>query len=557
MQTTYEPERLIGIINMFYERIKPEVPYHKEKWGGKFEHWDKEIEGIREFARQRNPYMKQHTIDFFGLGDQVKLNVSVAPQDGGEYILNGIESDKQLDEAYYFMGLPFSITAKPKAGYRFKEWKIKKKNSSTVKIVPFESVWKFSDHGGISDETWMNPNFDDNAWESAQGQFGYGDGDEKKVVSYGTSSSNKHITTYFRKQISVQSLTSIDQVFGSVTFDDGVVIYLNGHEIVRQNMPLGVISSATLATAGSENKVYAFTVDKSLLVQGTNTIAVEVHQVEPSSSDLSFDMTLSMIEIGDVEESISNSLSLADTAYSDVTLEATFERVNGIVINEFSAQNSVVKDNFGEAEDWIELHNSGNQPVDVAGLYITDDLSNKSKYKIPSGSPETIIPPGGHLLLWADDDKGQGATHTNFKLSDDGEAIGLYKLENSKMVALDEIVYSMQEENQSWARSPNGIGAFVKTHYVTPGRENPKFTEPGTEIFVIDIYPNPTDGILNVNTVPPVNDITIYDSFGREVMKVPNPDVLGQVNLTPLEQGTYFVKVRSGFNIAVKRIIKR
>jgi hypothetical protein len=555
MQTTFKPDRLIGIIDMFYERVKPEVPYHKEKWGGKFEHWETEIERIREFARLRNPYMRQHTIDFFGLKDEVKLDVSVTPVEGGEYVLNGVESDKQLEDAYYFKGLPFAIAAKPKAGYRFKEWKVNKRNSTNVTTFPMESEWKYSDKGGLSDATWMNPSFDDNSWPSANGQFGYGDGDEKKVVGFGSSSSNKHITTYFRKEFQIRSIVDIDQVVGSVLFDDGVVVYLNGNEIVRQNLPLGTISSTTLATAGSENKVHRFAIDKALFVEGENTIAVEVHQVEPTSSDLSFDMTLSMVEIGDFEEIVSNSIALSDTAYSDVKLEATFEQINGVVINEFSAQNSIVKDNFNEAEDWIELHNLSDQAVDVAGFYVTDDLNDKTKYKIPSGSSETIISPGGYLLLWADDDKGQGITHTNFRLADAGESIGLYKLENSKVVALDEIIYSIQEENQSWARSPNATGAFTKTFSLTPGRQNPRYSESGSETFFVDIYPNPTTGILFIDAAQSIDRIIIFDSFGREVHER-NSAGTGKCDLSSLGRGSYFVKVQSGTNVAMKRIVK-
>ena len=74
-------------------------------------------------------------------------------------------------------------------------------------------------------------------------------------------------------------------------FDDGVVVYLNGIEVYRNNMPAGAIGNATLATQAIpvENSWNAFSVDKSFLISGINTWAIEVHQSSAASSDISFD----------------------------------------------------------------------------------------------------------------------------------------------------------------------------------------------------------------------------------------------------------------------------
>jgi len=95
-----------------------------------------------------------------------------------------------------------------------------------------------------------------------------------------------------------------------------------------------------------------------------------------------------------------------------------------VVINEAMASNaSTVKDLQGEFDDWVELHNRGKEPVDLSGMYLTDDADHARKWKFPAG---TSIAPNGYLLIWADnDDKSHDGLHANFKLSKEGELLAL------------------------------------------------------------------------------------------------------------------------------------
>ncbi len=78
--------------------------------------------------------------------------------------------------------------------------------------------------------------------------------------------------------------------------DDGEVVYLNGTEVYRTNMPTGSINYLTLASStvvGTEEDIFHETsVDPGLLVNGTNVLAVEIHQINLTSSDISFDLEL-------------------------------------------------------------------------------------------------------------------------------------------------------------------------------------------------------------------------------------------------------------------------
>ncbi|MAG57622.1 MAG: hypothetical protein CMJ83_15120 [Planctomycetes bacterium] len=95
-----------------------------------------------------------------------------------------------------------------------------------------------------------------------------------------------------------------------------------------------------------------------------------------------------------------------------------------IVINEFVAKNDTgAMDEMGEFEDWLELYNPTGSTVDVSGLYLTDNLAFPTKWQIPAGN---LVPSGDTLLIWADDEPGDGPLHATFKLSAAGESIGLY-----------------------------------------------------------------------------------------------------------------------------------
>ncbi|HSR39312.1 MAG TPA: metallophosphoesterase [Phnomibacter sp.] len=167
-------------------------------------------------------------------------------------------------------------------------------HSQTV-LLPFQSTWKFLDNGSNQGTTWVQPGFADAAWSSGPGQLGYGDGDEATVVSYGADANNKYITTYFRTAVSIANTALYSGYTLSVRRDDGIVVYVNGTEVYRNNMPTGTIAYNTLATAAASDDggtVQTATLAASAFVNGSNTIAVEVHQNAGTSSDLSFDLQL-------------------------------------------------------------------------------------------------------------------------------------------------------------------------------------------------------------------------------------------------------------------------
>jgi hypothetical protein len=166
---------------------------------------------------------------------------------------------------------------------------------STVTPIAANSVWKYLDNGSNAGTAWRAAAFNDAAWKTGAAQLGYGDGDEATVVGYGPSASNKYVTTYFRQGFTVQDRTKITKLMLGLIRDDGAVVYLNGVEVFRSNMPSGTIGYQTLAYMtpdDQENVFQTATADPTLLVNGTNVIAVEVHQAGVTSSDISFALEL-------------------------------------------------------------------------------------------------------------------------------------------------------------------------------------------------------------------------------------------------------------------------
>lgn len=163
-----------------------------------------------------------------------------------------------------------------------------------VTIVPTGSTWKYLDDGTDQGLGWIQTAFNDVGWASGPAQLGYGDGDEATVVGYGGVAANKYITTYFRHAFVVTNAASIEDLTVRVLRDDGAVVYLNGLEIFRDNLPsTGPILFTTPASSTvDDNNFYGTNIDPGLLLEGTNVLAVEIHQSGPGSSDISFDLEL-------------------------------------------------------------------------------------------------------------------------------------------------------------------------------------------------------------------------------------------------------------------------
>ncbi len=161
-------------------------------------------------------------------------------------------------------------------------------------LIPAGATWAYRDLGTDPGPGWAAVGYDDGSWARGSAQLGYGDGDEQTVVSYGPNAGAKFPTTYFRHTFELPAGVGIEQLTLRVLRDDGVVVYLNGIEVFRDNMPSGSPGYLTYAlrAASDETTFLQASVDPALLRAGANVIAAEIHQNSAGSSDLSFDLAL-------------------------------------------------------------------------------------------------------------------------------------------------------------------------------------------------------------------------------------------------------------------------
>jgi hypothetical protein len=145
-------------------------------------------------------------------------------------------------------------------------------------------------------------------------------------------------------------------------------------------------------------------------------------------------------------------------------------RESPVVVNELMAVNTTsLADPQDEYDDWIELHNISSEEIDLSGMYLSDNRDNLRKWAFPE---KTTIPPGGYLIIWADENsKAQSGLHANFKLSKNGEIVMLVDRDDRGNAILDSIEFGKQEEDVAIGRFPDGTGEFRQLA-MTPGKKN-------------------------------------------------------------------------------------
>ena len=169
-------------------------------------------------------------------------------------------------------------------------------DAAPADLVERGARWEYWDRGPLPDREWLRAEADTEQWPDGPAPLGYGDGDEATTVGFGSNTSNRFITTYFRHEFYLTGTAALSDVVIDVQRDDGIIVFVNGVEAVRDNLPDGEISFETRArqavSGSSEDRYFEFTIDQGLLREGTNVIGVEIHQSSPSSSDISFDLGL-------------------------------------------------------------------------------------------------------------------------------------------------------------------------------------------------------------------------------------------------------------------------
>jgi len=163
-------------------------------------------------------------------------------------------------------------------------------------LVAAGSTWKYHDGGEDLGADWRLPRYDDKDWKEGAALLGYGESYTTTTLSFGSEPKEKHSCYYFRKTVELESTKGIASLHLEYIIDDGCVIHVNGKEVHRYNIPEGEVTYATWAAPGvgapHESAWYSGSASATGLRRGKNTIAVEVHQKLPQSSDIAFDLKI-------------------------------------------------------------------------------------------------------------------------------------------------------------------------------------------------------------------------------------------------------------------------
>lgn len=407
---------------------------------------------------------------------------------------------------------PITLKASAPAGYRFVGWRGTGGSSSTSAIISAGSQWKYYDKGSLA-TSWRSTSYADSQWQTGNAPLGYAKDGVKTTLNYGTDASNKRPTYYFRKTFTLNSAPTNDETLQfNFTIDDGLIVYVNGTEAGRYNMPSGTVTYSTFATAYAQGNpdTGTLTLDPKLFVKGTNCIAVEIHNNSASSTDIYFDASLSRATTSYTYISTNAEYKLPTTGSHNLT--ACFERISDeelaqnkvtpVKINELSAANSIFLNDLYKKNDWIELYNTTDKAIDIAGMYVSDNLEKPLKWQVPSSSTtgiSTTIQPHSYLVIWADKLDAVSQLHASFKLAAEGGEVLITAADQSWS---DTLYYSEHYGEQSVGLYPDGSNTVYIMDKPTIASSNvinsyaTIFKEPTTPSGIRDIELASDDNLL-------------------------------------------------------------
>ncbi|HET6558536.1 MAG TPA: CotH kinase family protein [Prolixibacteraceae bacterium] len=590
----FSRERIHGIINKLQAVIAPEIPRHIERWGGQktslpdntwvspiftsVGQWEWNVQVMRNFTDVRHEMAIKQVMDYFGLSDLSGLTASVEPARQGSIVAAHSVITNSSVSADIHTGEQLLLSCKPEPGYVLSHWKVIPGTERDSTLISRGDSWKYLESWATPASNWTSLNYNDENWNTGNAQFGYGDGDEATVIGYGGDAQNKMITSWFRKTFTIADLSAFTRYTLHLLRDDGSRVFVNGAEVIRENMDkwsYGSYSPAVVSINGADEKYFqTYQINPALFKQGRNVIAVEIHQASASSSDMSFDMDLQATGFKAATPVIYHqpdlSLAMSSGMHITAVMAPDTAAIEKIFINEVMARNtSGLTDEAGEHEDWIELYNGGSSPVDLAGLYFADALPPVEIWPIPTGNPElTTILPNGYKLFIADGEASGNQLHTGFKLSKDGDQVALLKISGKDTIVIDHLEFGAQQENVSWGSYPNGSGLFRLMSQSTPGEANVPVTKADdiTNSYLpekgISIYPVPTKGQLFVklhNRLLKENlpvQIFIWSNTGRLVShgSYPASEII-ELSLSHQPAGIYLVRVIAGKEVFDKKVV--
>ncbi len=471
--SVYESERVKEILDELYYRVEPEMQINGESPYNTYRN-------LRSSLSNRCTTMMQAMKDY----SPMKLSSTTAQTatlqsgvEGADIMVNDVKVPTGYFNGQLFA--PVTISVREPAGYRFRGWIDNK--GVLDQLFDYGANWAYYDQGSLDGTTWNAIQYNTSKWKNGNAPFGYGKDGITTTLSYGDDSNQKRPTYYFRKTFTLSTAPNADDQFTiNFTIDDGAIIYINGKEAGRYNMPSGTVTYDTYSTTYAPNNPDqgTLTFPGSLFRKGNNVVAVEVHNNSATSTDIMWDAEMGGVSASENFYSTDAEITMPTNAFS---LTASFEElseaereqagINPVRINEVSAANSTFVNEYGKKNDWVELYNTTNEDIDIEGWYLSDNLAKPTKYQISKEqtNANTIIPAHGHLIIWCDKLNTDQQLHASFKLSADG---GTVTLMPSNQAWTDTLPYPAHDMNVTVGRYPDGAYDVYTLTKATIGKQN-------------------------------------------------------------------------------------
>jgi hypothetical protein len=304
----------------------------------------------------------------------------------------------------------------------------------TWPLVAMTNVWSYFQDGPPPAD-WPQPDFDDSAWPLGNALL-YVE-NSALPAPRNTALELGEITYYFRTRFDVPEVPEDAALRAFAVVDDGFIAWLNGEELLRDGMAPGPTDHDTRAdrTVGTADYEGPYELPASLLQPGENILAVEVHQASSNSSDIVMGLSLEMTR----------------TTTNVIKTDRTLRLNEVLVVNHSHPANGT------SPAGWVELHNTGNEPLELAGYSLTDDPAIPLKWVFATG---TSVPAGGFLTLACNPALAPSAVNTALPLLASGGAIYLFDRPASRGGLLDALLYGLQTPDLSLARVPDGSGGW-------------------------------------------------------------------------------------------------
>ena len=225
--------------------------------------------------------------------------------------------------------------------------------------------------------------------------------------------------------------------------------------------------------------------------------------------------------------------------FSPVRAEHEFHSITlssgGLVINEIMASNTkTIQDQDGEYDDWIELYNNSDATINLENYKLSDKLDALDKWTFPSAT----IAPNSYLNIWADEDQEQAGLHCNFKLSASGESVAL---SDANGTVLDQVTFPILGEEKTYGRYPNGTGSFAELDPTYNAENTVSLATKTSNDFRVNVYPNPFNDKITVDSEHKINSLRIIDVNGRVMLS--SNDGSKTISTSNLSPGVYILEI--------------